>query len=104
MFADTDRDEREIVHELHLRDDARRIAERRELTIACYPSDFEVPGDPVELHLIEPGSGMCIAVRTTWWEMRLLLTKLSPIRRRQLVERATPCGLHPQPPTPQEEP
>src|SRR5258706_4114989 len=98
MFADSDRIEREIVNELHLKDDARRIAARRELTLVCYPSECEVPGDPVELHLIEPGSGQCIAVRTTWWEMRYLLAKLSPIRRRQLVERRAACALHPQPP------
>ncbi|SRR5260221_5676828 len=90
--------------EVSIEKETRRIAGRRELTIVCYPSDCEVPGDPVELHLIEPRNGQCIAVRSSWAWLRVLLIELTPVYRRQLLARGTPCALHPQPPAPHEEP
>jgi hypothetical protein len=84
--------------------EARRDASERRLVIDQHEIDHEDPHDyEYDVHLLDPRTATCIAVRKTWAGMRAFVDELSPIALRKLIERARPCAVHPPPITPDDD-
>lgn len=98
MRADRIPSQRDIERQVRLESEARRIAEHREVRIVVGPPRaYEFPGG-LDLRLVEPASGLCLATCASWAEMRRLVLGLTPVYRQRLLERVSRCARHPQPP------
>jgi hypothetical protein len=75
---------------------ARRLADERRLVIERHCPDHLIDSDAeFLLHLIGPRTWQCIAVRRNSANMRKPLTYLTPRVLKNLIEKPTPCTLHP---------
>src|SRR5665213_2922965 len=73
----------------------RRAQERRVFIDFRMLTTGQPHSDEFELHLLAPGTCQCIAVRRSWAQMLKLVEWLTPIALRRLVQKATPCAVHP---------
>jgi hypothetical protein len=75
---------------------ARQCADERRLVIERHEAEHAIErDDDYRLHLIEPRTWTCIAVRRRWPNMRRLIARLSPGVLRKLIENPPSCALHP---------
>jgi hypothetical protein len=75
---------------------ARRLADERRLVIERHCNEHAIErDDEFTLHLIVPRTWTRIAVRRNWANMRRLLVEFTPRKLENLIEKATPCALHP---------
>ncbi|MGH9644850.1 MAG: hypothetical protein ACRD3Q_20800 [Terriglobales bacterium] len=98
-FSDRVLDAIELTLEERAELEARRAAAEESLCLECrYPDRPEGRDEEIEIHLIEPRTWRCIAIRRTWRSAQRLIEELArPVVRRRFVENAKPCPIHPLP-------